>query len=54
MEDFKKGKGTLMLSNGEYFEGTFDNDMVEGPGAFHCKDGRVIKGIWKQNHLVSQ
>ena len=28
VEDFKKGKGKLMLSNGQYFEGTFNNDMV--------------------------
>ena len=54
VEDFKKGKGKLMLSNGQYFEGTFNNDMVEGPGTFHRKNGQVIKGVWRQNHLVSQ
>jgi hypothetical protein len=28
--------------------------MVEGPGEFHCSDGRIIKGAWRQNHLVSK
>lgn len=42
-----------MLSNGEYFEGTFNNDMVEGPGNFYCKNGKIVKGIWRQNHFVS-
>jgi hypothetical protein len=28
--------------------------MVEGPGEFHCRDGRIIKGVWRQNHLVSK
>jgi len=27
-----------MFSNGEYFEGTFVNDMVEGPGVFYRKN----------------
>lgn len=44
IEDMKKGKGKLMLSNGEYFIGTFENDMVEGPGQFYRKDGSVISG----------
>lgn len=41
-----------MLSNGEYFEGTFDNDMVEGPGVFYCKNGNIIRGFWKHNQLI--
>lgn len=53
MEDLKKGKGKLMLSNGEYFEGTFENDMVEGPGAFYRKDGAIIKGTWQSNQYTS-
>lgn len=50
--DLKKGKGKLMLSNGEYFEGTFENDMVEGPGTFHRKDGAVIQGTWESNQYA--
>jgi len=26
--------------------------MVEGPGVFHCKDGKIIQGVWEHNHLV--
>lgn len=26
--------------------------MVEGPGIFHCKDGKIIQGVWEHNHLV--
>lgn len=43
-----------MLSNGEYIEGQFNNDMLEGPGVFYCKDGKTVKGVWRQNHLVSK
>jgi hypothetical protein len=43
-----------MLSNGEYFEGTFNDDMIQGPGTFFCKKGDVIRGIWSNNHLISQ
>jgi hypothetical protein len=50
--DFKKGKGKLMLSNGEYFEGTFCDDMVKGPGIFYCRNGTVVKGVWNNNHLI--
>lgn len=51
MNDCKSGKGILMFSNGEYFEGTFVNDMVEGPGVFHRKN-QTIKGNWKNNQFV--
>lgn len=40
-----------MLSNGEYFEGTFVNDIVEGPGVFYLKN-KTIKGIWSNNQFL--
>lgn len=29
----------MVFSNGEYFEGSFHRDMVEGPGEFHRMNG---------------
>lgn len=29
-DDLKQGQGKLFLSNGEYFEGEFDRDAVNG------------------------
>lgn len=37
--DSKHGKGKINLTNGEYFEGAFDYDMIEGYGAFHTLNG---------------
>lgn len=45
----KNGKGTLFLSNGEKFEGTFVADSVEGPGVFYCRNGSKINGVWRAN-----
>ena len=42
-----------MLSNGEYFEGTFENDMVEGVGKFYCGNGKVVEGVWQSNQYIS-
>lgn len=34
-----------MLTNGEYFIGNFNQDIIEGKGKFFGKKG-VIKGTW--------
>jgi hypothetical protein len=34
------GKGVLTLTNGERFEGTFDDGNIEGPGTFFMHDGQ--------------
>lgn len=34
-----------MLTNDEYFIGSFHQDMIEGNGKFFAKNG-VVKGIW--------
>jgi len=31
-----------MLSNGEYFEGDFHNDRIQGLGKFYNCEGKVI------------
>ena len=33
------GKGVLTLTNGEKFDGTFEDGTIEGVGAFHTLDG---------------
>ena len=50
-DDLKKGRGKLMLSNGENFVGEFDDDMISGEGTFYAKD-KTIKGRWHENKLV--
>lgn len=44
--DTKSGLGKLMLSNGEYYEGEFKNDLVSGKGTFFKQDGTIVKGVW--------
>lgn len=43
-KDDKFGKGVLLLSNGEKYEGDFRNDMIEGRGVFHMLDGSKVHG----------
>jgi len=43
----------LKFSNGEFFEGNFKDDMVEGEGVFSSRDGQKIHGNWSENHLQS-
>lgn len=47
----KDGKGKLQFSNGEVFEGTFKEDMVEGEGVFYRRNRERIHGIWHENRL---
>jgi hypothetical protein len=53
-EHVRYGKGTIFLSNGEYFIGEFTTDGVDGSGEYHCLEGEIVKGIWKRNKLVSR
>ena len=41
-----------MLSNGETYEGEFENDKVDGQGKFTTQTGEVVIGIWKNNRLL--
>ena len=50
--DFKNGKGTLFLVNGDIFYGHFKNDMVHGVGSYHKADGSVISGEWSESQLI--
>ena len=39
-----KGKGKFVFTNGEYFTGTFKNDLPEGIVEYHNIYGKVIRG----------
>lgn len=41
-----------MLENGEYFEGDFHSDRINGQGKFINLEGEIIHGIWKDNVLI--
>lgn len=41
-----------MLENGEWFEGEFHNDRINGEGKFTNLEGETICGVWKENVMV--
>ena len=47
--DKTNGKGKLILSTGEYYEGDFINDKAEGYGVYVHKNGCTYEGQWKKN-----
>jgi hypothetical protein len=51
VEDLKQGVGKLVLSNDEYFEGSFYEDMIDGRGKFVGRKG-VVRGTWEANKLI--
>ena len=44
--DKKQGKGIMILSNQEYFDGRFKNGKLHGMGKFYTLNGKIIEGIW--------
>ena len=52
VKDTKEGRGKIMLTNGEMFEGDFNNDRIQGFGKFFMKDGTIIEGIWRDSKLI--
>ena len=38
------GNGRLVLSNGERYEGTFRNDILDGKGIFYTMEGKKVLG----------
>lgn len=50
--DLKQGHGIIMLENGEYFEGDFYADRINGQGKFVNLEGETIHGIWRDNVLT--
>ena len=64
--DFKNGKGKITFFNKrinrrnidsnninyELYEGDFLNDKIEGNGIYYYDDGKIIKGIFKNNKPI--
>lgn len=50
--DMKEGPGTLYLSNGEYFVGMFEADMVSGDGVYHSMSEGNIRATWRNNKIL--
>jgi hypothetical protein len=51
--DNKSGRGRLLLSNGEWLEGDFQEDFVHGEAVFVQADGQQLVGRWEMNALVA-
>lgn len=51
-EDVKSGRGILFLSNGEYYDGEFSNDLAEGEGSYTRITGETVTGRWNKNIFV--
>ena len=45
-----QGKGILLLTNGEKYEGEFYDGMVHGQGVFTTILGEEISGSWLEGH----
>lgn len=52
VRDTKEGRGKIKLSNGEFFEGDFHNDRIQGFGKFTTRENKVIEGIWRESKLI--
>ena len=51
----KQGYGKIYFSNGNLFEGTFKDDIVNGDGTIYNAEGQIVlMGRWANNHLISQ
>jgi hypothetical protein len=42
----------MVFTNGDTYEGQFNNDLIDGPGTFTKQNGEQIKGVWSQNQMV--
>lgn len=47
--DCKNGKGVMVLSNGDKYEGDFSDGKMNGKGMYYFKDGSVYSGQYKAN-----
>jgi len=49
-----QGLGTLTLSNGEKFLGSFAGGKVHGEGTFYRSNGDIEVGYWQNNKYVGK
>ena len=50
----KEGPGNIYLTNGHLFSGTFKKDLAEGRGGVFYQGKTLLKGIWRNNILVTK
>jgi hypothetical protein len=41
----------LYLTNGEFYRGSFANDLVDGEGQFKKMNGSIVRGVWSEGLL---
>ena len=42
----KQGHGIFTYSNGDFYEGMYENDLKHGQGTYNHKDGNRYRGAW--------
>jgi hypothetical protein len=47
----RNGVGLLKLTNGEQYEGQFQQDIPNGEGVYVMSNGEKVKGTWKMGGL---
>ena len=40
------GEGKLVYKNGDVYEGSFQNDVIDGYGNYYAIDGSCYSGDW--------
>ena len=54
MNDYASGMATINYPNGDIFKGEMSKNKKNGEGVLkHKADKRIIKGVWKDNKLIS-
>ena len=49
--DVREGFGIVKLSNGDSIGGHWSNNSLNGEAEYKRHDGKLIKGVWKNNRL---
>lgn len=53
LDDKMTGNGELFYRDGSHYKGGFKDNLFEGEGTYAHADGKVEKGIWKKDILIS-
>ena len=51
---YNQGLGTLVLSNGEKFLGSFYRGKVHGEGTYYKLNGEINIGFWQNNKYIGK
>ena len=46
-----EGKGILLYSNGDKFDGEWKDNKKDGNGIYYYTNGATKKGIWSKNEF---